>query len=89
MRDVFDIAIANGLDFMALTDHDDSDDDDFTCSRCRSTGRTSQFVPAVELKYSDGGRQVRPQEHVRVQDDMTSCRPGPRDVCCLPPGVRR
>jgi hypothetical protein len=52
MEAVFDTAIANGLDFVALTDHHDSDPEDFDWLLELSLQRTDLLViPSAELRY--------------------------------------
>jgi hypothetical protein len=52
MEAVFDTAIDNGLDFVALTDHHDSDPEDFDWLLALSLQRTDLLViPSAELRY--------------------------------------
>jgi predicted metal-dependent phosphoesterase TrpH len=74
MDSVFDTAIENGLDFMALTDHDDSNAKDFNYLLKLSLERTDIVViPSVELKYSTPSVAKYGHKNMYVfQDDVAA-----------------
>jgi hypothetical protein len=74
VADVFDTARANGLDFVALTDHTTSDPDEFDALLARVRAENSDTlvtIPAMELGTGDGTNLLGHKNLYVFQDDDT------------------
>ncbi len=74
MEDVFDTAVDDGLDFVALTDHHNSDEEDFDYLLGLSLAQDEILViPSVELRYETTDVAHYGHKNMYVfQDDVTA-----------------